>query len=152
MPSHSWYLSGRAVVYFFQAGVLFCKENAELLPLLAILSQIYALFGVLFTGLISVVVCQNWQISGMSFPQYQQQHQQLLCRHLHPLESHRSSLLSSSQWVIELPTRTGNDRTLFPMSILWKKIFHKGEIWSHVPGGNWKFYISMHIYSANNIL
>ena len=32
-------------MYFFQAGVLFSKENTKFLPILAVLSQIYALFG-----------------------------------------------------------------------------------------------------------
>ena len=40
---------------------LFCP----FLPTLAILSRIYALFGILFTGLDNVAVHQNWQISGM---------------------------------------------------------------------------------------
>ena len=40
-----------AVVYFFQAGALFSTDNAKFRLILAILSQTYALFGTLFTGL-----------------------------------------------------------------------------------------------------
>lgn len=36
--------------YLFQAGALFCKGNAKFLAIFAILSQIYTLFGALFTG------------------------------------------------------------------------------------------------------
>ena len=50
----------------FQAGVLLNKENAIFLAISAILSWVYALFGVPFTGLNSVVALQNWQISGMA--------------------------------------------------------------------------------------
>ena len=47
-------------VLFFQADAPFTKENAKFWPILAYLSQIYALFGAPFTGLNSVVVPQNW--------------------------------------------------------------------------------------------
>ena len=40
--------------YPFQAHVLFSLENAKYWPILAILSRIYALFGVLFTGLLKL--------------------------------------------------------------------------------------------------
>ena len=50
-----------SVVYFFQAGIFFGRTNATFWPGLANLSQI-----LLFTGLYSAVVYQNWQISGMS--------------------------------------------------------------------------------------
>ena len=40
-------------------------HNRRWCTFLAILSRIHALFGVLFTGLNSSVVYQNWQISGM---------------------------------------------------------------------------------------
>ena len=61
--SHSWYLSWLELVYFFQAGVLLCTENARLRPILAHFSQ-YWLFcwkftnfvGVLFTGINSAAV------------------------------------------------------------------------------------------------
>ena len=55
------------VVYFFQAGALFSHSKRKIWPFLAclaILSQIYALFGALFTGLDSAVLPKNWQISG----------------------------------------------------------------------------------------
>ena len=42
------------MVHFFQAGVQFNTENATFLPILASLGyllRIYALFGVLFTGI-----------------------------------------------------------------------------------------------------
>ena len=39
-----------AVVYFFQAYAPFSIENAKLLPFLAILSRLYALFGAPCTG------------------------------------------------------------------------------------------------------
>ena len=58
---HSWYQSLEAV-YFFQAGVLFSIENAEFLPILAILS---CTFWCAFTCLDSAVV---HQISGMMAP------------------------------------------------------------------------------------
>ena len=52
--------------FFFQASVLFSIETAffRYWPILAILSRIYALFGVHTTGLNSAVVYQNWQIQG----------------------------------------------------------------------------------------
>ena len=56
-PIHSWYLSKppqAAVVYFFQSGAFFWTENAKFWTILdyyAILLRIYALFGVLFTGI-----------------------------------------------------------------------------------------------------
>ena len=63
----SWYLKSLPPlpVLFFQARALFCIENANFWPILAILSQIYAVFGALFAGLNSVAVNQFWQISGM---------------------------------------------------------------------------------------
>ena len=55
-------------MYFFQASILFSTEKAHywpilvsFWPILAILSRIYALFGVLFTGLNKAVVYQTWQ-------------------------------------------------------------------------------------------
>ena len=45
----------------FQAGAPFDTGNAEFWLLLAILSQIDALFGGPFTGLDNIVVPQNWQ-------------------------------------------------------------------------------------------
>ena len=45
----------------FQVSVLFSTENAKGWPILAILSQIYAPFGVLIQA---AVVYQNWLISG----------------------------------------------------------------------------------------
>ena len=54
------------VVYFFQAGALFCIDNAKFWPILTILLQIYALFVVLFTGLNNAVAYQKGQLSGMS--------------------------------------------------------------------------------------
>ena len=45
--------SQTTMVYFFQAAVLSCSENAKFGPILAILAillQIFALFCVLFTG------------------------------------------------------------------------------------------------------
>ena len=50
-----------SVVYFFNAGIFFGRTNANFWPCLANLSQI-----LLFTGLYSAVVYQNWRISGMS--------------------------------------------------------------------------------------
>ena len=68
---HSWYLSQPHIrrwctfvklVYFFAQKMWhFCIYR----PALAILSRIYALFGVLFTGINTAAVHQNWQISGM---------------------------------------------------------------------------------------
>ena len=71
--NQSWYLSqphNGGVVLFFQAGVLFSIENTNAYfgpfwQILAILSRMCALFGVLFTGLNDMAVYQNWQISGM---------------------------------------------------------------------------------------
>ena len=66
---HSWYLSQPHIrrwctfvklVYFFAQKMWhFCIYR----PALAILSRIYALFGVLFTGLNNLAVCQNGQLS-----------------------------------------------------------------------------------------
>ena len=56
------------MVYFFWAGVIFSTENAKAwsflanFDLLAIMSEIYVLIGVLFTGLNNVAVYQNGQI------------------------------------------------------------------------------------------
>ena len=47
------------------SGLLFSLRNTKFWPVFAILSQIYALFGVLFTSLYSEVVSKNLQISGM---------------------------------------------------------------------------------------
>ena len=59
-------------VYFFQASILFSTEKAHywpilvsFWPILAILSRIYALFGLLFTGLDKAVVYQTWQRWGI---------------------------------------------------------------------------------------
>ena len=49
----------------FKPMYFFLKRTQNLGPFCPILSQIYALFGVLFTGLNSMVGCQNWQTSGM---------------------------------------------------------------------------------------
>ena len=49
----------------FQVSVLFSIEKAKFWPFLAILSQIYVLFGAYFTSLNSVVVPQYCQISVM---------------------------------------------------------------------------------------
>ena len=43
----------------FQVSVLFSIEKAKFWPILAILSQIYVLFGVLFTSTNSAVEYQN---------------------------------------------------------------------------------------------
>ena len=51
-----------AVAYLFQTSVLVRTGKANWLP---ILSQIYALFGVLFTAVNNAVAYQKWQISGM---------------------------------------------------------------------------------------
>ena len=40
----------------FQEGVLFSTENAKFWPILAILPRLYAVFGVLITGLNNAVV------------------------------------------------------------------------------------------------
>ena len=53
---------------FFQADVRFCKESAKFLPILTpfgYFNAILRIFGFLCTGLKSVMVCQNLQISGM---------------------------------------------------------------------------------------
>ena len=61
-----------AVVYIFEAGTLFSKENRNfglfwtiLTNIVDFFSRIYALFVVLFRGLNKVAVYQNWQISGV---------------------------------------------------------------------------------------
>ena len=59
--AHSWYLSRPAVVYFFQREHRILRYFCPFQPILAF-------FGVLLTGLNSVVVHQNWQISGMTLP------------------------------------------------------------------------------------
>ena len=46
-------------------GVLCSLENTKFWPILAILSQIYTLYGVIFTGPKSAIVFQNCKISGM---------------------------------------------------------------------------------------
>ena len=56
------------MVYFFQAGALLASKalsSGLFWPFFGILSRIYALFGAPFTGLITVVVPQTWQIWGM---------------------------------------------------------------------------------------
>ena len=57
----SHYRHYAAVAYSFLAVVLF----STCLPIMAILSQVDALFCVLFTSLDNAVAYQNWQISGM---------------------------------------------------------------------------------------
>ena len=62
---HGWYLLQSAVVCFFKSVYFLAKRTRNLgpfWPVLAILSQIYALFGAIFTGPIIAVVYQNWQI------------------------------------------------------------------------------------------
>ena len=62
------------MVYFFWAGVIFSTENAKAwsflanFDLLAIMSEIYVLIGVLFTGLNNVAVYQNVQMWDMVAP------------------------------------------------------------------------------------
>jgi hypothetical protein len=51
-------LSQPAVVYFFQAGVLFSIENATFLPISASFGY-FGYFGVLFTGINRAAVYQN---------------------------------------------------------------------------------------------
>ena len=43
----------------FQEGVLFSTENAKFWPILAILPQLYAVFGILIKGLNNAVVYQK---------------------------------------------------------------------------------------------
>ena len=53
---------------FFQADVRFCKESAKFWLILSpfgYFNMILRIFGLLCTGLQSVMVCQNLQISGM---------------------------------------------------------------------------------------
>ena len=52
-------------VLFFQANERFSTENAKFWPILAILSQIYAHFGVFFAGLNNMVTYQKWQTPGI---------------------------------------------------------------------------------------
>ena len=68
---HSSYLSPSPplmVVYFLESVYFFAQRTQNVgWPVLALLSGIYAIFGVLSTGLVnSAVVYKNWQISGMT--------------------------------------------------------------------------------------
>ena len=63
---HSWYLSQpsqSAVVYFLAMRM---QNFCPFWPVLAILSQIYALFRVIFTGPKKALESKNWQISGIA--------------------------------------------------------------------------------------
>ena len=57
------------VVYFIQASVLHSKTNAKFWPILAILSQIYAMFGVIFTIVVkhADVVCAIFRLAVLFF-------------------------------------------------------------------------------------